>query len=206
MGTGWAFTSRRPAAVGATASAWSRPTRSSCGRRPARRARWRKSARRCFAAPLAPHLAAAAEGKRLDTDLLRRGLDVWRERSDVVIIEGAGGLMSPLGEDEYVADLAYDFGFPLVIVANNALGAINHVLQTLVVAATFREGLSVAGVVLNEAQAGSSDASVASNAREIRARGPAGAGGSAARRRIVSAASRLVFARRARRFADRRQG
>ncbi len=123
-----------------------------------------------FAAPLAPHLAAAAEGKRLDTDLLRRGLDVWRERSDVVIIEGAGGLMSPLGEDEYVADLAYDFGFPLVIVANNALGAINHVLQTLVVAATFREGLSVAGVVLNEAQAGSSDASVASNAREIRAR------------------------------------
>ena len=107
-----------------------------------------------FAAPLAPHLAAAAEGKRLDADLLRRGLDIWLERSDVVLVEGAGGLMSPLGEDEFVADLAYDFGFPLVVVADNRLGAINHVLQTLITAATFRDGLPVAGIVLNQAHAG----------------------------------------------------
>ncbi len=123
-----------------------------------------------FAAPLAPHLAAAAEGKRLDAALLRRGLDVWRERSDLVIIEGAGGLMSPMGQEEFVADLAYDFGFPLVVVADNKLGAINHVLQTLIVAATFREGLAVAGIVLNQVHAASPDASMASNAREIRAR------------------------------------
>ena len=105
-----------------------------------------------FAAPLTPHLAAAAEGKRLDAGLLRRGLDVWRERSDVVIVEGAGGLMSPLGDEEFVADLAYDLGWPLIVVANNSLGVINHVLQTLVVAATFREGLPVAGIVLNQAR------------------------------------------------------
>ena len=107
-----------------------------------------------FAAPLAPHLAAAAEGKRLDAALLRRGLDVWLERSRrSCLIEGAGGLMSPLGEDEYVADLAYDFGFPLVVVARNGLGVINHVLQTLITAATFRDGLAVAGIVLNETRA-----------------------------------------------------
>lgn len=123
-----------------------------------------------FAAPLAPHLAAAAEGKRLDAALLRSGLDAWRERSEIVIVEGAGGLMSPLGEDEFVADLAYDLGFPLVVVANNTLGVINHVLQTLTVAATFREGLCVAGIVLNERKADTPDASVKSNAREIRAR------------------------------------
>ena len=95
-----------------------------------------------FAAPLAPHLAAAAEGKQLDAALLRSGLDYWRERSDFVLVEGAGGLMSPLGDDEYVADLAYDFGFPLVVVARNQLGVINHTLQTLIAAATFRDGLA----------------------------------------------------------------
>src|SRR5438477_8141213 len=47
-----------------------------------------------FAAPLAPHLAARQERKRVDSKLLRSGLDYWRRRSDIVIVEGAGGLMS----------------------------------------------------------------------------------------------------------------
>jgi dethiobiotin synthetase len=123
-----------------------------------------------FAAPLAPHLAAEAEGQILDRELLRCGLDTWRSASDVVLVEGAGGLMSPLGEDEYVADLAYDFGFPLVVVAPNMLGTINHVLQTLIVAATFREGLDVAGIVLNHPRPAVDDPSTASNAQEIRRR------------------------------------
>ena len=54
------------------------------------------------------------------------------------LVEGAGGLMSPLGEEEYVADLALAFGFPLVIVTRNALGTINHTLQTPIAAAPFR--------------------------------------------------------------------
>jgi dethiobiotin synthetase len=123
-----------------------------------------------FEAPLAPHLAAAAEGRKLDAALLRRGLDAWIERSDVVLVEGAGGLMSPLGEDEYVADLAHDFGFPLLVVARNTLGTINHVLQTLVTATTFRDGLDVAGIVLNEPCPRSDDPSTEQNAREIRRR------------------------------------
>lgn len=122
----------------------------------------------CFAAPLAPHLAAAAEGKRLDAALLRRGLEVWLDRSDIVLVEGAGGLMSPLGDDEYVADLAYDLGFPLLVVARNTLGTINHVLQTLIAASTFRDGLEVAGIVLNQSRPPGDDLSTASNAREIR--------------------------------------
>jgi dethiobiotin synthetase len=123
-----------------------------------------------FAAPLAPHLAAELEGKRLDASLLRRGLEVWLDRSEIVLVEGAGGLMSPLGHDEYVADLAYDFGFPLLVVARNGLGVINHVLQTLITAATFREGLDVAGIVLNQPEPAADDASIEQNAREIRRR------------------------------------
>jgi dethiobiotin synthetase len=85
-------------------------------------------------------------------------------------VEGAGGLMSPLGDEEYVADLACDFGFPLVVVARNALGTINHTLQTLIAAATFREGLDTAGIVLNQPAAPSGDRSTATNRQELAAR------------------------------------
>jgi dethiobiotin synthetase len=123
-----------------------------------------------FAAPLAPHLAAREDGKRLDAARLRRGLDYWRRRSDVVLVEGAGGLMSPMGEEEYVADLACEFGFPLVVVSRNSLGTINQTLQTLIAAAAFGEGLEVAAVVLNQPARGGRDPSIASNRRELAAR------------------------------------
>ena len=57
--------------------------------------------------------------------------------------------MSPLGDDEYVADLASSFGFPLVVVSRNILGTINATLQTLITSSVYRGGLAVAGVVLN---------------------------------------------------------
>lgn len=123
-----------------------------------------------FRAALAPHVAAREEGKRLDPDLLRAGIEYWRARSDIVLVEGAGGLMSPLGEEEYVADLAYGLGFPLVIVARNALGTINHTLQTLIAAATFRNGLAIAGIVLNHPAPPSDDPSTATNRQELAAR------------------------------------
>ena len=50
-----------------------------------------------FAAPLAPHLAAKEERKEIDSRLLRLGIEFWRRRSDIVVVEGAGGLMSPTG-------------------------------------------------------------------------------------------------------------
>src|SRR3954471_20401000 len=58
-----------------------------------------------FAAPLAPHLAARAEGKQVDPQHLREGIRFWQTTSDVVLVEGAGGLMSPLSDDDYNADL-----------------------------------------------------------------------------------------------------
>jgi dethiobiotin synthetase len=84
--------------------------------------------------------------------------------SEIVLVEGAGGLMSPVSDDDYAADLAFDFGFPLIVVAPNVLGVINHTLQTLITAATFRDGLDVVGVVLNHVKPpADEDPSVASN-------------------------------------------
>jgi dethiobiotin synthetase len=123
-----------------------------------------------FEAALAPYLAAREEGRRLDPGLLRTGIEYWQSRSDIVLVEGAGGLMSPLGDEEYVADLAADLGYPLVVVARNSLGTINHTLQTLIAAAAFRDGLPVAGIVLNHSAPPGDDASTATNRQELTAR------------------------------------
>ncbi len=150
-----------------------------------------------FAAPLAPHLAARAEGKELDAALLAGGIDYWHTSdADIVLVEGVGGLMCPLGDDQpkkgpglicakhppgrsgklnlvpfsaplYIADLALELGFPLVVVSRNSLGTINHTLQTLWVAKTYRGGLDVAGVVLNHPTPTADDPSTASNRAQL---------------------------------------
>ena len=133
-----------------------------------------------FAAPLAPHLAARAEGRRVDAQLLRNGLRFWQETSDIVLVEGAGGLMSPVSDDDYNADLAAKFGYPLVVVSANVLGTINATLQTLITARTYcaagsreqgagsngRHCLDVAGIVLNSPSPSADDSSE-SNADEL---------------------------------------
>ena len=121
----------------------------------------------CFAAPLAPHLAAQAEGKRVNKDLLRLAVTYWQDLSDIVIVEGAGGLLSPISDDDFVADLVIEFGYPLVLVASNRIGVINQVLQTLHVAKTYRGGMQVAAVVLNDVERSSDDPSCASNLNEL---------------------------------------
>src|SRR5436190_3019365 len=124
-----------------------------------------------FAAPLAPHLAAKEERKEINARLLRRGIDYWKARSDIVVVEGAGGLMSPIGDTDYVSDLAADFGFPLIVVAPNRIGAINSTLLTLIAAASGPRQLPIAGIVLNDVlppEAG--DPAVRSNRLELELR------------------------------------
>ncbi|MBI1902841.1 MAG: dethiobiotin synthase [Planctomycetia bacterium] len=103
-----------------------------------------------FAAPLAPPLAARAEGRRVDSRLLRSGIDFWRETSEIVLVEGVGGLLSPISDDDLVIHLAAELGYPLLVVARNALGTINHTLLALRAAAAHSPPLKVAAVLLND--------------------------------------------------------
>ena len=123
-----------------------------------------------YLAPLAPHLAARAAGHELDAGKLRSGLDYWRETSDVVIVEGAGGLLSPLGDHDYVVDLAHDCGYPILIVTKNVLGTIHQTLATCFAAQHARGGIPVLGVIINEVGPRDpvADPSVLSNADELR--------------------------------------
>ena len=128
-----------------------------------------------FKAPVAPNRAAAAEGKKVDSQLLRTGVEPWLG-FDFMIVEGAGGLLSPISDDDYVADVAIDlhakFGWPLLVVAPNKLGTINATLQTIITASAYRTGLPVAGIVLNQT-AESPDISAASNHLDIARSSPA---------------------------------
>lgn len=121
-----------------------------------------------FRAAVAPNVAARMEGRRVDPNLLRIGIDPWLDTSDIVLVEGAGGLMSPISDDDYNADLATDLGFPLIIVAANRLGVINDTLQTVITASVWGEGLPIAGVILNQANEPGEDASLATNAEQLR--------------------------------------
>lgn len=104
-----------------------------------------------LAAPLAPPTAAALAGHRLHLAGLVGACRAGVEANDFVLVEGAGGFLSPLAEDALNADLALALALPVLLVAEDRLGAIHQVLATA--EAITRRGLTLAGVVLNAAQA-----------------------------------------------------
>src|SRR5262245_394165 len=97
--------------------------------------------------PLAPSVAAAREGTRIDIDRLMNIYNEINSSHDITIVEGAGGLLVPLLPSYTYADLAQVLKLPLIVVAANKLGMINHLLLTLEHASC--KGLRVLGYVLN---------------------------------------------------------
>lgn len=113
-----------------------------------------------YEAPLAPLEAARREGAAVDLGVLRRAFDHLRHRHSLLLVEGAGGLLVPLAGTYTFADLARDWGLPLLLVVGSRLGAINQALLTLEVSR--HRGLKVLGVILNHPQP--PDHAAASNA------------------------------------------
>jgi dethiobiotin synthetase len=101
-----------------------------------------------FREPLAPSVAAEREGVIIDIDRLMNGYNEISEAHGITIVEGAGGLMVPLLPSYTYADFARVLKLPLIVVAANKLGMINHLLLTLEHASC--KGLSVLGYVLNQ--------------------------------------------------------
>ncbi|RTZ48103.1 dethiobiotin synthase [Candidimonas sp. SYP-B2681] len=101
--------------------------------------------------PVAPHIAAALEGK---TIVLSHILDCYRQiaqRADVVVVEGVGGFRVPLTQTTDTADLAQQLDLPVILVVGLRLGCISHALLT--VEAISARGLSLAGWVANTVDA-----------------------------------------------------
>ena len=115
-------------------------------------------------APLAPSVAARLEGRTLDPDMLVRQVARRAADADVLVVEGAGGLLVPIAGAFTFADLARRAALPLLVVAANRLGTVNHTALTARVAEA--AGLRVLGFVLSQPQP-HADPSAASNAEEI---------------------------------------
>lgn len=103
-----------------------------------------------FKAALSPPRAAALEGRELCLLDVAAACPVkWPDRQ-YLYVEGAGGFYSPLAQDGLNADLAQTLGLPVVVVAEDRVGCLNHIL--LVAEAVKQKGLQLAGVILNRRQ------------------------------------------------------
>ncbi len=117
-----------------------------------------------FELPAAPRTAARREGRRLRFSELASSVDAAHGLGPSLLLEGAGGLLVPIGDEGSFADFLTTLPrVRLLVVARDALGTLNHTLLT--VEAAQRRKLSVAGVVLN---ATSAEPSPLEHARELR--------------------------------------
>jgi dethiobiotin synthase len=97
--------------------------------------------------PVSPHLAAARQGIRIEASRIEALIERAEAGSDLVLAEASGGLLVPLSDELLYADLIARTGLPVIVVAPNALGAINATLLTLEAARS--RGIALLGVVLN---------------------------------------------------------
>ncbi len=99
--------------------------------------------RYCFDLPLSPHLAAKRQGA---TIRLSQIVLPAVNSTGPLIVEGAGGVMVPINDDEFMSDLIRQLGLPAIVTARSTLGTINHTLLTL--AALSKAEVKTTGVVM----------------------------------------------------------
>lgn len=104
-----------------------------------------------YATPVAPMVAARREGYPVDLEAIHEAYRRLAASYDLVVVEGAGGLMVPISDRSggyFMIDLIRDLGLPLILVTGTRLGTINHTLLSIRQAEA--AGIPIAGVVLNQ--------------------------------------------------------
>jgi dethiobiotin synthetase len=101
----------------------------------------------CFDSPVAPHIAAAIEGRGIDPARIAAAARDLAADADLLLVEGVGGFRVPLGDDVDTADLALRLDYPVILVVGLRLGCLNHALLTA--EAIHTRGLRLAGWIAN---------------------------------------------------------
>lgn len=101
----------------------------------------------CFKLPVSPHLASKIEGRRVDKKKIEKSLKALLKKNDFVVIEGIGGALVPLNGNTLVIDLVKKLKIPVLLVAANKLGCINHSLLTI--EALRKRGIKIKGIIFN---------------------------------------------------------
>ena len=100
-----------------------------------------------FEPPIAPHLAAAEAGVKIDLLVIESAFHTLSNQADIVVVEGVGGFRVPLSESEDASAIPKRLGLPVILVVGLRLGCLNHALLTQ--EAIEAEGLALAGWVAN---------------------------------------------------------
>lgn len=98
--------------------------------------------------PVAPYVAGLLENRSINPPELIAGYHRLAEKHAAVIVEGVGGWEVPVAANYRVSDLARDLALPVLLVAANRLGALNHILLSL--DAIHAKGLRCIGIILNQ--------------------------------------------------------
>lgn len=101
-----------------------------------------------FSYPASAQLAARLDGREIDLAVIDEATRKLKERYDIVLIEGAGGLMVPVTDDFFTIDYVSSRRLPLILVANGVLGSINHTVLSL--EAIKARGIELAALIYNE--------------------------------------------------------
>jgi len=101
-----------------------------------------------FEPACSPHLAAEQIDVECSAQEAIRSIRLLESSYDTILVEGAGGMLVPLGSEETMLDLAVGLGLPVVVVVDNRLGCINHTLMTI--ETIRRASLDLVGIIMNE--------------------------------------------------------
>ena len=103
----------------------------------------------CLQQAIAPHIAAAQEQVEINaSELAEHCKKVINKKADLTLIEGAGGWMVPLNQQEYIGDIVKVLNIPVILVVGMKLGCLNHALLT--VNALKEEGINLHGWIANQ--------------------------------------------------------
>lgn len=100
-----------------------------------------------FTPPISPHIAAHEAGVEIRPEVVQQHFTRLKGQADYVIVEGAGGWFTPIGERLTMADIAHTLRLPLVLVIGVRLGCLNHAM--LAQQAIAQSGLALVGWVAN---------------------------------------------------------
>ncbi len=115
--------------------------------------------------PAAPLTAAQIESFEFKVEIVLNAFNALKGRVERVFVEGVGGWLVPIADNYYVSDLAAALRLPVLLVAQNKLGCLNHTLLTL--ESIRLRGLTCLGVVLTDPE-GLSDIAMATNRDVLR--------------------------------------
>jgi dethiobiotin synthetase len=101
-----------------------------------------------FKYPASPHFSAKLENKSIEPDTITSATEELSKKYDIILMEGAGGLMVPIVEKLTLLDYVKTHNYPCILVSSSNLGSINHTLLSLEVLK--QNNIDLLGVVYNE--------------------------------------------------------